>query len=61
MVTTFNKKDLRSFYAYMISDKRREFYTDNPNSAPVEERLKTVNGGDIERWISWEKEKKRGK
>lgn len=64
MVTTFNKKDLRSFHNYMISDRRREFYKTHvpmKNMPPLEDRLKEVNDGDIERWMKWELAKKRGK
>ena len=63
MVTTFNKGDLRSFYYYMISDRRREYLTKHPElgDTNIEVRLSKVNTGDIELWMKWELEKKRGK
>ena len=54
MVTTFNKKDLRSFYYYMISDERRDRYKNHPEMGDtnLEIRLSTVNDGDIDNWMA---------
>lgn len=62
MVTTFNKRDLRSFFYYMTSDERRERYKNHPEMGDtnLEKRLSTVNGGDIDQWMQSELRKKKG-
>lgn len=61
-VTYYNRGDLGSFYNYMISDRRREYYKNHPETGggkSLEDRLSTVNDGDVERWTNWELERKR--
>jgi len=61
MVTTYNKGDLRSFYNYMTSDRRFRYYVKHKKKAggrSIEDRLTTVNDGDIDRWMKWEEEAK---
>ncbi len=64
MVTYYNRGDLTSFYNYMTSERRFKYYIKHKKTGggrSIEDRLKTVNDGDVERWMNWEAEKKRNK
>lgn len=45
----YTQKEIIAFGNYLLSDKRKESFVDDPNLAPIEERLKEVNEIDLER------------
>ena len=64
-VTYYNRGDLGSFYNYMISLKRRDYFENHQDAGGagmlLEDRLAEVHAGDVERWNDWEEERKRKK
>lgn len=52
MVIMFTEADLVSFGEYMISQKRKDFYINNPTIQDnLEELLSQVNNIDLENWM----------
>ena len=65
MVTQFNKGDLISFGAYLLSEKRRKRFEASTkqseeegfNIQPTEEQLKSVHHADFENWLDTKSER----
>lgn len=57
MVTYFNKKDLVSFGAYLLSDERKARVE---SSGKAEVMLNEVSDADLENWLEIQKAKKSG-
>lgn len=52
MVIFFTEQDIVSFGEYMISQKRKDFYINNPTiQNNLEELLSQVNNVDLENWM----------